>query len=103
MRTTISIDDQLLEAAKRKAKSRGVTLGEYVEDALRLVIAGPSRAARKPLKFPVFAGGSGLRPGIDPSSNTDLFDALDEDIADSASGFVSANDVGFRDGHADIA
>ncbi|HWI31882.1 MAG TPA: hypothetical protein VNT50_10350 [Microbacterium sp.] len=76
MRTTLSIDDRLLEEAKAQAVRRGQTLGQYVEDALR---AGLTRdeTGNAP-SIPVFTRGTGMRAGIDPSSNRALYDALDE-------------------------
>ena len=35
MRTTVSISAPLLEAAKRRAADRGITLSELIEDVLR--------------------------------------------------------------------
>jgi hypothetical protein len=35
MRTTVRLDDGLLEDAKRLAAERGTTLGNVIEDALR--------------------------------------------------------------------
>ena len=40
MRTTVSIADELLATARERARSRGQTLGELIEDALRREIAG---------------------------------------------------------------
>jgi hypothetical protein len=77
MRTTVAIDDELLARAKRRAATRHLTLGQYVEEALRrdlLADAAPSHE----INLPVFEGGR-VRPGIDLSSNRDLYDALDED------------------------
>src|ERR671925_32603 len=39
MRTTVSISDELLAAAKRRARERGQTLGEVVDAALRRELA----------------------------------------------------------------
>lgn len=75
MRTTLSIDDALLTAAKRRARERGQTLGQVVDDALRRELAAPATARPPPL--PTFRGG-GLRPGIDATSNRALLEALDE-------------------------
>lgn len=74
MRTTITIDDGLLETAKRRARERHTTLGKLIEDGLRreFAVIDEPPAAGPPL--PVFHGG-GLRPGIDPASNASLFDA----------------------------
>jgi hypothetical protein len=78
MRTTIAIDDQLLDAAKKRAVARGTTLGQYVEDALRQQLAQPVEP-QVAVDLPVFTRGTGMRPGIDPSSQRSLFDALDAD------------------------
>lgn len=76
MRTTLSIDTQLLAAAKERAVARGTTLGQYVEEALRMQLA-QSAATRLVGDIPVFTRGTGMRPGIDPASHRALFDALD--------------------------
>lgn len=78
MRTTVSIDDELLEAARRRAAERGKTLGQVLEDALRRELAAPEPAERRTV--PVFRGGTGPRPGIDLTSNRALHEALDEGV-----------------------
>ncbi len=82
MRTTLAIDDALLRRAKKRAAERGVTLGSFVEEALRDYLASPTRRVA-PVTLPVAEGGR-LRPGIDASSNRALYDALDESAAPSA-------------------
>lgn len=77
MRTTVAIDDHLLANAKRRARERGSTLGELVEDALRRELATPPPPAER-VPLPVFRGGDGPRPGIDLTSNRALREALDE-------------------------
>jgi hypothetical protein len=77
VRTTVAIDDNLLAAAKRRARERGVSLGAVVDDALRALLARgrpPERVA-----IPVFRGGSGLRAGVDPTSNRAVHEVLDRD------------------------
>jgi len=76
MRTTLAIDDGLLRRAKQRAHAEGKTLGQYVEDAVRrdLAAAPPPPTA---VELPIFTRGTGMRPGIDPSSNRALYDALD--------------------------
>lgn len=78
MRTTVAVDDHLLGAAKRRARERGQTLGQVVEDALRrelsTLTAGPAP------ELPVFRGGDGLRPGVDVGSNRALWELLDEGV-----------------------
>jgi hypothetical protein len=77
MRTTVTVDDHLLEAAKGRARERGQTLGQVVEDALRRQLA--TQAAPASVELPVFRGGGGMRPGIDLTSNRALREALDAD------------------------
>lgn len=77
MRTTVSVDDRLLTAAKQRARARGQTLGDVFNDALRRELATPP--TRETVQLPVFRGGDGVRPGIDLTSNRALREALDED------------------------
>lgn len=72
----MSIDDRLLAAAKASAGKAGQTLGEFVEESLRLRLAVRPSRSRTPL--PVFDQGDGPRPGVDLTSNRALYDALDE-------------------------
>jgi hypothetical protein len=78
MRTTLSISDELLTAAKRRAHARGQTLGQFVDTALQHELSD-SRPRGPAPPVPVFRGGTGPRPGIDLSSNRALLEALDED------------------------
>lgn len=78
MRTTLAIDDSLLGMAKRRARARGLTLGQYVEEALRQSLArGP--AGPRP-EVPVFDRGTGLRPGVDAGSTRSLLEAMDDGV-----------------------
>jgi len=42
MRTTITLDDDILEIAARQAKLRGVSLGKTVSDLVRRALAAPT-------------------------------------------------------------
>jgi len=78
MRTTVSIDDDLLRRAKQAAGARGETLGSLVEEALRRLLA--ETTTRRPgVELPLFVGGTGPRPGVDLTSNAALEDLTDED------------------------
>jgi Bacterial antitoxin of type II TA system, VapB len=79
MRTTISISDELLAAAKRRARERGQTLGEVVDAALQRELSEPAPPRDAPA-VPVFRGGTGPRPGIDLTSSRALHEALDEGL-----------------------
>jgi hypothetical protein len=78
MRTTVSINDQLLAAAKERARRRGKTLGQVLDAALRRELA--ENEVSPPVPVPVFRGGSGPRPGLELESNRALAEALDEDV-----------------------
>ena len=78
MRTTVRIDDHLLESAKRRARTSGLSLGELFELALRRELSRED-GAEEPPPIPVFRGGNGPRPGIDLNSNRALIEYLDED------------------------
>jgi Arc/MetJ family transcription regulator len=78
MRTTISVDDNLLRAAKRRARGLGLTLGQFVEAALRRELSRSGKDTGRP-EIPVYSQGTGLRPGVDASSTRTLLEALDRD------------------------
>ena len=76
MRTTVNIDDRLLEWAKDVAREREVTLGDLLDEALQRLLMAPLHDEGTDL--PVFQGGGGVMPGIDLSSNRSMFDAMDD-------------------------
>lgn len=77
MRTTVAIDDELLAAARRRARDQGQSLGQVLETALRRELASPEEPRDVP-PVPVFRGGTGPRPGVDLNSNRALQEVLDE-------------------------
>ena len=82
MRTTVSIDDDILATAKRRAEARGMTLGEYLEEgARRLNAHEEARPARRHGELPVIRSG-GYRDGLDLTSNRVIWElAYAEDDA----------------------
>jgi hypothetical protein len=75
MRTTIRLDDALLERAKREAARRGETLTALIERGLRLVLASPEK--RRPdrrVGIPVCREGGGTLPGVDLDDSAALLD-----------------------------
>lgn len=79
MRTTITIDDQLLAEAKTIAARSGRTLNAVVEDALRVAIARQREQRSRPrIPLPTFDGG-GLQPGVDLDDSSSLLDLMGED------------------------
>ena len=77
MRTTLRIDDHLVREAKKLAVRTHHTLGEVVEEGLRILLAN-TRARRPEKKIPLvtFKGG-GLRPGIDLDDSASLLDVME--------------------------
>ena len=78
MRTTVTIDDELLRRAKILAAESGRTLGQVVEDGLRVALSARPESRKRLVALPTF-GGSGVQPGVDLASNTALRDLMDED------------------------
>jgi hypothetical protein len=78
MRTTISIEDSLLQKARKISHERRCSLRQVIEDALRAAFAKDRKAtlsaSQRPLK--TFRG-SGIQPGIDLSSSAALLDAME--------------------------
>jgi hypothetical protein len=79
MRTTVNIDAELLKTARIRARERGITLGQFLEDAVRRSVATEAATKVGP-PIPVFRGGTGLRPGVDLSSNRAIYELLDEGV-----------------------
>ena len=79
MRTTISLEDDLLAEAKQAAARSGRTVSQVVEDALREVFARRRAASEQPpLRFHS-VDGDGPLPGVTVNSNAALFDLMDHE------------------------
>jgi hypothetical protein len=78
MRTTVTIDDDLLRRAREEALNTGRTLGEVIEDALRLAFARAADTSREKVHLPTDPGdGRGLRPGVDIDDSAALLDLME--------------------------
>ena len=80
MRTTISIDDALLDAAKRLALARNTTLGSVIEEAIRESILrseARSSAILPPFSVVTFEG-TGTAPGVNIDRPSELLEAEDQ-------------------------
>lgn len=75
MRTTVRLPDQLLLAAKRRARQTGRTLTQLLEDSLRAELQRPVGAARVREPLPTYRG-RGLHPGVDLSDAGALEDLM---------------------------
>jgi K+-transporting ATPase c subunit len=77
MRTTIRIDEQLLEEAKREAIRQKKSLTAVIEDALRAALARQQNAGKRiPVKLVTFSG-KGLLPGVDLDDSAALLDLME--------------------------
>jgi len=78
MRTTVRLDNTLLERAKREAARRNETLTALIEQGLRLILAQRRpRAARAEIVLPVCMAGGGTLPGVDLDDTASLLDILE--------------------------
>jgi hypothetical protein len=74
MRTTVRLDQGLLNRARREAARRGITLTALIEQGLRLALRRPS--AR--IALPMSRAGGGLIPGVDLDDTSALLDRMDD-------------------------
>lgn len=77
LRTTIRLDERLMEAAKREAARRGETFTALVEEGLRAVMSSSREAPRKRITLPVSCAGGGTFPGVDLNDSADLLDRME--------------------------
>jgi predicted transcriptional regulator len=81
MRTTLRLDEHLMQQAKRLAAETGRTLTAVIEDALRESFARRmSPQPKRKIKLPTFDSG-GLMPGVDIDNSASLLDIMEEDDA----------------------
>jgi len=80
----VNIDDALLVEARELAARSRRSLGDIVDDGLRLLM-GRDADRRARVELPVF-GGSGLRAGVDLDDKDALAKLLDEDRDTRAAG-----------------
>ena len=77
MRTTIRLDDQLLEMTKQYALSHGKTFTAIVEDALREKLMTRSPTKKQPRIKLKTVNGKGVNPGIDLDDTSSLLDVME--------------------------
>lgn len=79
MRTTVRLDEGLLEKAKKEAARRGETLTSLIEKGLRLVLVSPRKRLhpRRAVRLPVCKQGGGTLPGVDITNSADLMDRME--------------------------
>lgn len=76
MRTTITIDEELLAQVKLLAAQSGRTVSQTIEDAVRRSLATPVDVVVPRFRVIAFDGG-GLQPGVDLDDNAALLDLME--------------------------
>jgi len=76
MRTTLNIDDQLLDFAKHRAVEEKVPLARVIEGALREFLLKPKE--RSEAVHLVTASGAGVKPGVDLDRGRSLLEIMDD-------------------------
>ena len=78
MRTTVRLDNALLERVKCEASRRNETLTALIEQGLRLVLAQRRpRTARAEIVLPECTAKGGTLPGVDLDDMASLLDILE--------------------------
>lgn len=78
MRTTISLDDNLGETARRRARQEGLSLSALVARALRTLLTDRGEQTdSQPFRL-VTVGGGGPLPGVDLDRTSSIIVAEDE-------------------------
>ena len=78
MRTTVRLDDALLDRARREAARRGMTLTALIEQGLRLAMRQPMKPAeRDRISLPECRAGGGPVAGVNLDDTVGLLDRMD--------------------------
>jgi hypothetical protein len=76
MRTTIRINDELLQRAKKRAHDEGRPLTSLIEEGLRVILAEPRAVKREQVDLPVSQATGGVLPGVDLNRASDLEEVM---------------------------
>ncbi|MFP3911065.1 MAG: type II toxin-antitoxin system VapB family antitoxin [Desulfobacteraceae bacterium] len=79
MRTTVRIEDRLLNEAKKVALSSNMTLSGLVENALREMLSRRQNNTEKPKIELITFKGRGLKHGVDLDDSAALLDLMEAD------------------------
>jgi hypothetical protein len=75
MKTTLVLDDALVERVRERAKERGVSMSSVVEEAIFRMLTDESAPDHPPLDLPSFNSGGYL---VDVTDRNAIYDALDD-------------------------
>jgi hypothetical protein len=83
MRTTIKLDDDLLQEVKVVAARSGRTMNDVIEDAIRESLAKRRETSNsEKFEMPVFHG-DGVMPGVDISNWASLLEIMERPDANA--------------------
>jgi hypothetical protein len=77
VRTTITIDEHLLDQVRQVAASRRQTVSQVIEDSVRESLLRSQGEARAPFELRTFRAG-GYQSGVDLDDNAALLDLMDD-------------------------
>ena len=75
MKTTLVLDDALVERVRERARERGVSMSSVVEEAIVRMLAEKATLERPPLDLPSFDSGGYL---VDITDRNAMYDAMDD-------------------------
>lgn len=76
MRTTITIDDHLLDQVRQRAVQLRQTVSQVIEDSVREALLRRREDVTEPFRVRAFAGG-GQQTGVNLDDNAALLDLMD--------------------------
>lgn len=78
MRTTVRLDDKLLEEAKKEAARQRKTLTSFMDEAIRQALAQSKQpVSRKRVRLPVSRATGGTLPGVDLNDSASLLEVME--------------------------
>ena len=78
MRTTLSLNSELLQRAKELSAKTGQTLTSIIENGLRAILNGPPSSSERNQKIILHTyKGKGLKPGVDLDYSSSLLDIME--------------------------
>ena len=79
MRTTVRLEEALIQRAREEAKRRGVTLTALISEGLRLALRRPLKRSDRPfVSLPECHVGGGMQPGVDLNDSAALLDRMEQ-------------------------
>jgi hypothetical protein len=77
MRTTLTIHDALLRKAKEASVRRNISVGEVVEEALRVALGTQAKQGRQAVRPLKTYRGDGVQAGVDLTSSAALLELME--------------------------